>query len=206
MMTNPAKPTSTIQPARILEVELLAIDLSTCTRCTGTLANIEAAIEAVRKVAEPTGTAIRLRKILVESEAEAQRHRFVSSPTVRVDGRDIVFDTLESRCDSCTDLCGCQEGTDCRVWRYQGQEFTEAPVGLVVEALLREIAGAPAAAAPADAAGFEVPENLRRFFAGKAEREPATTACCPPAELATCCAPEDKAACCAPATAACGCA
>lgn len=207
MSKNPAKPTTMPPATRTLEVELLAIDLSTCTRCTGTLANIEAAIEAVRKVAEPTGTAIRLRKVLVESEAEAQRHRFASSPTVRVGGRDIVFDTLESRCDSCTDLCGCQEGTDCRVWRYQGQEFTEAPVGLVVEALLREIAGAPAAAAAADATGFEVPENLRRFFAGKAEREHATAgACCPPAELATCCAPEEKASCCAPAASSCGCA
>ncbi len=207
MTTNPARPTTTPPATRTLEVELLAIDLSTCTRCTGTLANIEAAIEAVRRVAEPTGTAIRLRKILVASEAEAQRHRFVSSPTVRVGGRDIVFDTLESRCDSCTDLCGCQEGTSCRVWHYQGQEFTEAPVGLVVEALLREIAGAPAAAAPIGAVAFEVPENLRRFFAGKAEREPATAgACCPPAELATCCAPEAKASCCAPAATSCGCA
>jgi len=206
MTTNPAKPTTLPAATRTLEVELLAIDLSTCTRCTGTLANLEAAIEAVRQVAAPTGTAIRLRKILVGSEAEARQHRFVTSPTVRVAGRDIAFDTLESRCDTCTDLCGCQEGTSCRIWRYQGQEFTEAPVGLVVEALLREIAGAPAAAAPTDAAGFEVPENLRRFFAGKAEREPAAATCCPPAELASCCAPEEKASCCAPAATTCGCA
>ena len=53
----------------------------------------------------------------------------------------------------------------------------------------------------------ERPENLRRFFAGKAESEPATAAaCCPPAELATCCAPEEKASCCAPTATTCGCA
>ena len=131
-MTTPTRQPEPNHPQpRILDVELLAIDLSTCTRCTGTLGNIEQAIDAVRRVTEPTGTSIRLRKTLVESEEQALQHRFVSSPTIRVNGRDIVFETQESRCDSCTDLCGCDEGTSCRIWNYQGEEHTEAPVGLV---------------------------------------------------------------------------
>lgn len=208
------------QPARVLDVELLALDLSTCTRCTGTLANIERAIETLRPVVEATGAEIRLRKAVVASEEEARRHRFVSSPTIRVDGRDIVFETRESACGSCSDLCGFSEATDCRVWSYQGAEHEEAPVGLVVEALLRELVGTPERlAAPVPEAGsYAVPENLRRFFAGKAAKAapaPAATAgCCAVEELATCCAPEAKSSCCgtaqvevpSAAPAACGCA
>lgn len=193
--------------ARVVDVELLALDLDSCTRCTGTLANIEAAIDAVRRVAEPTGTTIRLRKTVVETESAARRHRFVSSPTVRVGGRDIVFETLESRCDSCTDLCGCAEGTSCRVWSYQGREFTEAPVGLIVEALLRELAGVTPAPGEPEPADVHLPENLRRFFAGRAALGAAAgDPCCPPAAQTSCCAPQEKASCCSPAAATCGCA
>ena len=204
-MTTPTRqPEPASHQPRVVDVELLAIDLSTCTRCTGTLGNIEEAIDTVRRVAEPTGTSIRLRKTLIETEDQALQHRFASSPTIRVNGRDIVFETQESRCDSCTDLCGCDEGTSCRVWSYQGQEHTEAPVGLVVEALLREIAGTASTgrAAGASAAAFTVPENLRRFFAGRAGKEADRTG----EAGATCCAPTEKATCCAPAASTCGCA
>jgi hypothetical protein len=207
-MTTPNPTFATPAAAtRVLDVELLALDLATCTRCTGTLANVEAAIDAVRRVAAPTGTEIRLRKTVVDSAAAALRHRFVSSPTIRVGGRDIVFETVESRCDACTDLCGCDEGTSCRVWRYQGREFTEAPVGLVVEALLRELAGATSIPGEPEPADVHLPENLRRFFAGRAALGAAAgDPCCPPAEQASCCAPEAKATCCPPAAASCGCA
>lgn len=196
---------------RTIEIELLALDLATCTRCVGTLANIETAIAAVREVLAPTGTTVRLRKTVVASEEDARRHHFVSSPTIHVGGRDIAFETLESPCESCSDLCGCAEGTSCRVWRYQGAEHTEAPVGLVVEALLREIAGPSPGAAiarpAAQPAAYELPENLRAFFAGKSARAAAASnSCCAPAEQASCCEPTEKAACCGgPEPVACGC-
>jgi hypothetical protein len=194
-----------------VEVELLAIDLATCTRCTGTLANIERAIEQVRQVAASIGTTLRLRKTLITSEAEARAHWFWSSPTIRIDGRDLTFDTRESRCDSCSELCGCDQGTSCRVWSYRGEEHTEAPVGLIVEALLAELAGGGRPGHPTVPAGdFTVPENLRRFFAARASQRAAAIAgaspCCPADQQETCCEPVAKTSCCAPAVAACGCA
>lgn len=192
---------------RVIDLELLALDLSTCTRCVGSLANIETAIEAVRPALEATGKSVRVRKVVVHSEEEARRYRFVSSPTIRIGGHDIVFDTQESKCESCTDLCGCTEGTSCRVWRYQGAEHTEAPVGLIVEALLREVAGARADAPLAEAGDHELPANLRDFFAGKASRAAAAaSACCSTSEQASCCEPADKVSCCGePQAVACGC-
>jgi len=206
MNTQPIPPRQAgAPPKRVVDLELLAIDLSRCTRCVGTLANIETAVRILQPVLEATGIDVQVRKVRVESEEQARQHRLVSSPTVRIDGQEIVTETLESQCETCTDLCNCEAGTACRVWRYRGQEFTEAPVGLLIEALLRAIVGTDtrAAAASADFAG--VPENLRRFFAG-VERRPGSTPCCAASEKEECCAPEAKAACCdTPDTGACGC-
>ncbi len=192
--------------SRVADIELLALDLTTCTRCIGTLENIEKAIDIVRPALEATGVQVEVTRRVIESEEQAREYRFVASPTVRINGRDIVLDTVESRCDSCTDLCGCDEGTSCRIWHYQGKEYTEAPVGLVVDALLdemgdsaRDVGGAPVYE--------EVPENLRRFFRSKAAmRRPESKSCCSSAEQETCCVPEEKGGCCVPGEpAACGC-
>lgn len=194
-----ASPSDTPAPVREVDIELLALDLASCTRCLGTLANIETAIGTLRPVLDATGASVRLRKTLIESEEQARRHRFEVSPTIRINGRNIAFETRESRCDSCTDLCGCKEGTDCRVWLYQGQEHTEAPVGLVLEAVLHGIFGETSPSSPEPTAHESVPENLRRFFAGsaaKAEQAVKTSACCSPAEQEACCEPEAKSSCC----------
>lgn len=186
-----------VPPTRELDVELLALDLDTCTRCVGTLANIEEAIEMVQRVLGVTGIQVRIRKTLIESEEQARRHRFETSPTVRINGRDTAFETLVSHCDSCTELCGCDEGTNCRVWRYGGQEYTEAPVGLVVEAILGEVYGEAPQAAPEPAVYEDVPENLSRFFAGRSTIEAsAASSCCSAQEQEACCEPAAKTSCC----------
>lgn len=181
---------------RVIDIKLLALDLTTCNRCVGTLENIEKAIDVARPVLEATGAQVNVRKLLIESEEQARQYRFVTSPTVRINGDDIAFETLESQCDSCTDLCGCDEGTTCRVWRYRGEEYTEAPVGLVVEALLHGISSGEG---PEDAAPLyeEVPDNLRRFFRSRAAKQRAESeSCCSSTTQETCCAPDEKSGCC----------
>lgn len=183
---------------REIDLELLALDLESCTRCVGTLANIETAIAKVKSILDGTGTKINVIKKTIESEEDAKVSRFVSSPTIRIDNHDIVLETLESECDSCTDLCGCEEGTTCRIWKYQGQEFTKAPVGLIVESLMEEIFGGHASPAREETQTYKkVPENLLRFFAGKAEREyKQVSECCVAEEQESCCEPSEKETCC----------
>jgi hypothetical protein len=189
---------------QVVEIQLLALDLKTCTRCLGTLGNIEKAVDSLKDVLASTGTEVRFTKIVVATEDHARRLRFLSSPTIRVNERDIVFETLESACDSCSDLCGCAEGTNCRVWQYRGQEYTEAPVGLIVEAVLREIAGTPPRVEPSSFAG--VTENLRQFFAGSDRRPEAGGTCCSPKAKKVCCEPDQKDTCCGTTVPkACGC-
>lgn len=187
--TRPAAPVP-----RVIDVELLALDLTACTRCVGSLANIEAAVAAVRPVLEATGARVTVCKRIIESEEEARRLRFVSSPTIRVNGWDIAPEVLESPCQSCTELCGCAGGTSCRVWRYRGAEYQEAPAGLIMEAVLREVLTADSLPPRPAVNDPEVPDNLRRFFQGKAAPTPAT--CCSAAERATCCDTDQMEGCC----------
>lgn len=185
-----------VKPTREIDLKLLALDLDTCTRCIGTLSNIEVAIDKVKNILDVTNTNINVSKILIESEEHAKAHRFVSSPTIRINDRDIVFETLESECDSCTDLCGCEGGVSCRIWKYQGQEYTEAPVGLIVESLMAEIYGSYQEKAE-KAETYQVPQNLKQFFAGETEnKDTGTSACCSAEKQETCCEPSEKEGCC----------
>ncbi len=167
---------------RTLTIELLAIDLATCSRCTGSLANLEQAISTLQPVLASTGTAVEFHKILVESEAQAQQLRLMSSPTIRVNGQDVSLETTESRCGDCSDISGSQGGTACRTWSYQGESYTEAPVGMIVDAILRTLyqADPPVSVVspPDGAAPTAVPQNLQEFFQAKAGRKANLTECC----------------------------
>jgi hypothetical protein len=193
---NQAAKQSETAARSVIDIELLALDLNSCTRCVETLDHIEKAIDIIQPVLEVMETQVNVKRIVVESEEQARRYQFVTSPTIRVNGKDIAFETLESECESCTDLCGCDERTRCRVWRYRGEEYTEAPVGLVVESILREIFGNSRGAMDVTAAYSEVPENLRRFFRSKSDARPAAETCCSPTKRETCCGPGEESACC----------
>lgn len=187
--------------ARTIDIDFLYIDLTTCTRCRGTDENLGRALDAVRSVLSSAGATVNLRKILVDSEEKALTHRLVSSPTIRVNGRDTALQTKESRCGSCGDIAG--QTTDCRVWTYEGVEHTEAPEALLVDAILRA-AYAPAAsgAEPEPYAG--VPQNLLGFFEAKATN--AGGPCCPASlSSASCCGPSEELPLAAPRAASCGC-
>jgi Domain of unknown function (DUF2703) len=180
-----------------LVIEFLFLDLTTCTRCLGADRSLESALEVLRDVLEATGAKVEVKKVLVESEDQARALRFVSSPTIRVDGRDVALELRESSCGSeaCTDGCGDQIA--CRVWVHGGREYTEPPVRMIVEAILRHIYGGPPTPARSAAESYELPANLARFFAGKAASAASKErACCPSVEQRSCCDIEAKEDCC----------
>jgi hypothetical protein len=191
--------------AQELVIDFMYLDLETCTRCRGTQANLEAALSEVGRVLEVAGVDVAVHKMFVTSAEQARAAGFVSSPTIRVNGQDIAFELRESNCGECGDLCACDGSVDCRVWVWRGQEYTEAPTAMIVDAILREVYGGvehPAAAAPPAA----LPENLERFFAGKERLAAESTSCCAPAKQASCCEPSEKASCCGEASSGgCGC-
>jgi hypothetical protein len=163
-----------------LRIDLLFLDLTTCARCLGANRSLESALERVGDVLRAAGVEVEVNKVQVASAGQARALRFVSSPTIRIDGQDIALDLRESPCGSeaCTDGCGA--ATACRVWVYRGTEYTEPPVEMVVDAILRRVyGGGTPALRPTVAAGYELPENLGRFFAGRTGAASSTEgACC----------------------------
>jgi len=190
---------------RKINIDFLYVDLTACTRCIGTDAHLGEALSEVSRILEAAGIDVVVRKTLVESEEQAKALGFFSSPTIRINGKDIALEFRESRCDSC-EACAGNVPVNCRVWVFQGKEYTEAPKAMIVDAILREVYRNASTQEPPGRPRKrrEVPENLRRYFSGKAAIKPSS--CCPPAEQADCCAASEKAVCCETSDSnACGC-
>ncbi|ADG81348.1 DUF2703 domain-containing protein [Thermincola potens] len=173
---------------RHLDIEFLYLDLSTCTWCRSTESSLDEAIAEVAKVLQAAGVDVNVRKIHIQSEEQARELGFVSSPTIRINGRDIQMDVKESKCESCGDLCG--EDVDCRIWTYQGREYTAPPKGMIIDAILREVYGGAKEGMQMPVPPGEVPENLKKFFAGRRRKKEdeiikVIDSCCSPAATTT---------------------
>lgn len=167
-------------------IDFLFLDLSVCTRCKGTDTSLDEALLDVSKVLEATGVEVVVNKINVETEELAKQYKFISSPTIRVNGHDIQMDVKESLCESCGDLCG--DDVDCRVWVYQGQEYTVPPKAMIIEAILKEVYANNTT--NEEEKEYMIPENLKHFYASMKEKTENTQT------KGSCCSPRSKSSCC----------
>lgn len=147
---------------RQITIDFLYLDLSICTRCQGTDTSLEDALTDVSKVLEVTGVEVLVNKVNVLSEELAKEFQFVSSPTIRVNGRDIQMEVKEDLCEFCGDLCG--DEVDCRIWIYNGEEYTIPPKAMIIEAILKEVYGGNNK--NEEKQEYILPENLKHFYAG----------------------------------------
>lgn len=165
-----------------LPVEYLYLDLETCERCAGTGRELEEVLRVLTPALELAGFAVSYRKIEMTTRELAEQYRFVSSPTVRVNGQDICAAVEENFCRSCGEICNSQ--IDCRVFRLGGELYEIAPKELLASRIL-ELAFAGAACDCDDGCGcddsacacgcdgggddapYEMPENLKLFYGAK---------------------------------------
>ncbi len=160
---------------KYIVIDLLYLDLSLCKRCQGAETNLDDALADVSKVLEAAGAEVEVNKVHVSSEEKAKEYQFVSSPTIRVNGRDIQMEIKESICESCGDICS--DDVDCRVWVYQDQEYTVPPKAMITEAILREVYGKSEKSK--EKQEYIIPENLRRFYkAIKKKNDGISNKCC----------------------------
>ena len=146
---------------RELVIDFLYLDVSVCERCQGTDNSLDEAIKDVSNVLKSTGIDVKLNKINVLNEELAKKYKFLTSPTIRINGRDIQMDYKESMCESCGDLCG--DEVDCRVWIYQGKEYTKPPKAMIIETILKEVYSG-VISDNQEQNEYQIPENLRRFY------------------------------------------
>lgn len=147
---------------RRINIDFLYLDLSVCTRCQGADTSLDDALNDVSKVLETTGVEVVVNKVNILSEEQAIKYQFVSSPTIRINGRDIKMEVKENICESCGDLCG--DTVDCRIWVYNGNEYTVPPKAMVVESILREVYGGKNHKEEKLNGTFVLPDNLKKFF------------------------------------------
>jgi len=158
---------------KILNVELLVIDLTSCKRCVPTADQLQRAVNLLAPAAEALGIELKHREIVIQTSQEAKALGFLSSPTIRLNGRDIAQDICESLCESCGDLTDGDTLLDCREWHYRGKVYSAAPLPLLIEALMRamlDIDARPFVPEPIAV----LPENLQRYF----DRKRPATRCC----------------------------
>lgn len=149
-----------------IDIEFLYLDLEVCDQCKGSERNLDEALREVSAILEKTGVSANVNKIHVESFEQAQKLNFISSPTIRINGRDVAIEVKENYCSSCSELSGNE--TYCRVWNFQGEEFSTAPKSLVIEAILKEIYGADNETKETKPEQIAKSlENLKLFFDGR---------------------------------------
>lgn len=157
--------------ARPIEIEFLYLDLDACDVCRGSESNLDAALAQISAVLAAAGAAVELKKIHVTSYEQALALGFLSSPTIRVDGRDVALAVKENHCAKCSELSGTE--TFCRVWDFRGDEYSTVPPPMVVEAVLKAVYGGAESDRRAVSAAqvARSRENLKRFFDGVDARQ-----------------------------------
>ncbi len=144
-----------------LTVDFLYLDLNTCSRCIATDTTVDEAVNELAGVFDSLGYEVTVNKVNITSRELAELYRFVSSPTIRVNGIDICSEVKESLCTDCGDICGCD--TTCRVFVFDGKEYDQPPKAMVMDGILKALY---APEAKREESRYTLPENLEKFFSG----------------------------------------
>ena len=158
---------------KLLSVEYLYLDLSCCDRCQGGEQNLETALEQITPELFKKGYYATLKKVYIDTEQKAIEHKFLSSPTIRVNGFDIIESIKENNCSACGTLAG-DDSIECRTFVYNGKNYDTPPVAMLSEAILKF---SDESVKPQKAAPYKLPKNLKKYFEGKKKKESCSCGC-----------------------------
>jgi len=128
---------------------------------------LDEAVSTVATILSAAGYEVNVNKVNITTKELAIQYQFVSSPTIRVNGKDIAVELKESNCEDCGQLCG--ESIDCRIWVYNGVEYTAPPKEMIIDSILREVYGTQQE--EPERKPYQLPKNLETFFLAKAHKD-----------------------------------
>lgn len=141
-----------------IRLDFLYLDLDSCERCGSAASELDEAVAEVKGVLDTLGFTLSVNRVKISSLELAEKHRFVSSPTIRVNGWDISVDLAENSCEDCSDLCG--SDVDCRVFEYGDAEYNAPPKAMIVDAVIRAMYQPTTCVRGT----YNAPNNLETFF------------------------------------------
>lgn len=144
-------------------VEYLYLDLLACDRCIGTEGVLDEVMITLTPALQLAGYEVEYEKIKMDTADIAKRYRFLSSPTIRVNGQDVCQSVAENSCGCCSDLSG--TNVSCRIFEHDGKTYEVPPKDMLAQAILRAAYGRIGTTGCCDA--YELPANLEAFYKGK---------------------------------------
>ncbi|MDD2218070.1 MAG: DUF2703 domain-containing protein [Eubacteriales bacterium] len=156
------------QSGKKVLVEYLYLDLNSCDRCIGTDKILDEVMTELTPALQLAGYNVEYNNIEMETMEIAKQFEFLSSPTIRVNGQDICASVEENSCGCCSEI----SGTDvaCRVFEYNGETYEVPPKEMIANDILRSVFGKNEASCSCGSK-YELPENLKEFFGGRAGKK-----------------------------------
>ena len=158
---------SEVAPRVTLAVEFIGVEMSMqapepgCTACDKSRDRLLQAIEAARPLFETVGVQAKVVDHWIGTEREARLERIDASPTIRIGSVEVKPRHSDNT-----------EGG--RRWQWQGKDYTQPPVGLFLDLLMRGYA----LSRPADALdAAAISPYLKQFFSDEEMASQARTAC-----------------------------
>lgn len=151
----------TVTNNKKLQIEYLYLDLHTCDRCIGTNVVLKEVIDTLSPVLSMAGYEVDYKECEMTTIQIAEQYHFLSSPTIRVNGRDIFGEIKESDCGCCGEIAG--TNIDCRVFEYEGKTYEVPTKEILTDAILRSIYTEHSCVCTP----YIMPDNLKRFYEGK---------------------------------------
>lgn len=149
-----------------LAIDFLYLDLNTCDRCVGTDEVLDEVIAVLKPTLQLAGYKVTQRKIEMSTLEVATEYRFLSSPTIRVNGKDICLFIEENDCACCSDIAG--TNIDCRVFRYKNETYDIPPKEMLANSILQTLFSGTENEMSND---YIIPENLKLFYQKKNLKE-----------------------------------
>jgi len=101
--------------------------------------------ELIKDSLKELGAKADVEEILIDSDEKAKKYKFVGSPTIRINGKDIQEQASKGKCLPCEELSEQSKGATefakqeckcgCRIYFYKGKQYPYPPKEMIKEAI-----------------------------------------------------------------------